>query len=194
MFRSYILKFYLLQKGSREREQNISILTILDLSFLISNMTLLILLLAIKILARLSIFKYIEKKHGRLVLENIRSLEKAKRKWFNISKDINFIKTFKIENLLPTFSKVKLAIKSGNKKIQLKIPRIIMNTELQQKYHEKRKLKREIIQLSIKLKVQVGLVLFNGVVYSLDKSIKQKSITVTKRHEKKSERQKIDIR
>ena len=69
-----------------------------------------------------------------------------------------------------------------------------MNTELQQKYHEKRKLKREIIQLSIKLKVQVGLVLFNGVVYSLDKSIKQKSITVTKRHEKKSERQKIDIR
>ena len=41
---------------------------------------LLILLFAIKLLARLSIFKYIEKKHGRLVLENVISLEKAKRK------------------------------------------------------------------------------------------------------------------
>ena len=60
-----------------------------------------------------------------------------------------------------------------------------MNMELQQKYHEKHKLKREIIQLSMKLKAQVGLVLFNGVIYSLDKSIEQKSITVTKRHEKK---------
>ena len=144
-----------------------------------------ILLFAIKLLPRLSIFKYIEKKHGRLVLENVRSLEKAKRKWFKISKDINFIKTCKIENLLPTFAKVKLAIKSGNKKIQRKTARIIMNMELQQKYHEKHKLKREIIQLSMKLKAQVGLVLFNGVIYSFDKSIKQKSIAVPKHHEKK---------
>ena len=45
-------------------------------------MTPLILSFAIKLLARLSIFKNIEKKHGRLVLENIRLLEKAKRKWF----------------------------------------------------------------------------------------------------------------
>ena len=37
----------------------------------------------------------------------------------------------------------------------------------------------------MKLKAQVGLVLFNGVIYSFDKSIKHKSITVTKRHEKK---------
>ena len=56
-----------------------------------------------------------------------------------------------------------------------------MNAELQQKYREKRKLKRENIQLSMKLKAKVGLVLFNGVIYSLHKSVKQKSITVTKR-------------
>ena len=83
-----------------------------------------------------------------------------------------------ISNLLPTFAKVKLAIKSGNKEIRQEIAKIIMNTELQQKYHEERKLKREIIQLSMRLKAQVGLALFNGVIYSLDKSIKQKSITV----------------
>ena len=57
-----------------------------------------ILLFAIKVIARLSIFKHIEKKHGRLVLENVRSLERAKRKWFKISKDINFIKTCKKED------------------------------------------------------------------------------------------------
>ena len=133
-------------------ERNI-ILMVLDLSFLISNMMLLILLFAIKLLARLNIFKYIEKKYGPLILENARSLEKVKRKLFKISKDINFIKTFKKEDLLPTFAKVKLAIKSDNKKIQQEIARIIMNTEFRLKCHKKRKRKCEILQLPIKLRV-----------------------------------------
>ena len=114
----------------------------------------------------------------KLEKRNVRSLEKVKREYFKISKDINFIKTCKKD--LPIFAKVKQAIKSGNKKIQQKIARIIMSTELQQKDHEKRKLKREIIQLSMKLKPQVGFVLFNGIICSLDKSIKQNSITVLK--------------
>ena len=42
----------------------------------------LILLFGIKLLAQLNIFKYIEKKHERLVSENVRLLEKIKRKWF----------------------------------------------------------------------------------------------------------------
>ena len=58
--------------------------------------------------------------------------------WFKISKDINFINTCKNGDLLPTFAKVKLAIKPGNKKIQQKIARIIMNAELQLKHREKR--------------------------------------------------------
>ena len=138
-------------------------------------MTLHILLVAIKLLAQINSSKYIEKKHGRLVLENVRLQDKIRRKY----KDINLIKTYQKEDHKPTFAKVKLAMKYGNKKIQQKITRIIMNTELQQKHCEKRKLKREIIQLAI-----IGLVLFNGVIYSHDKSIKQKSVTVTKRHEK----------
>ena len=102
-------------------------------------MMLFLVLFAIKLLTRLNTFKYIEKKHGRLVLENVGSLEKVKRTWFKISKDINFIKTCKIEDLLPRFAKVKAAIKSRNKKIQPKIARIITNRELEQKY-EKSKL------------------------------------------------------
>ena len=56
--RCEIVLILIFRSLSLERERNISILTILHLSFLISNMTLLILLFAIKLLARLSIFKY----------------------------------------------------------------------------------------------------------------------------------------
>ena len=60
--RCKIFKILIFRSLSREhfqseRELNISILTILYLSFLISNMMLLILLFAIKLLARLSIFE-----------------------------------------------------------------------------------------------------------------------------------------
>ena len=48
---------FLLWKCSREREQNISILTILHLPFLISNMMLLILLFAIKLLVPIFLSK-----------------------------------------------------------------------------------------------------------------------------------------
>ena len=47
---------------------------------LISNMTLLILLFPIKLLSQLNFFKHVEKKRGRLLLENVSSLEKIKRK------------------------------------------------------------------------------------------------------------------
>ena len=62
-------------------------------------MALLTLLFSIKLLAQLSIFKYMEEKHGRLVLENVRSLENGKRKWFKTSKDINVTKRCKIKDL-----------------------------------------------------------------------------------------------
>ena len=46
----------------------------------------------------------------------------------------------------------------------------------------------------MKLEVHVGFVLFNKVIYSLDKSIKQKSITETKSHEKKFTKHRKDKR
>ena len=46
----------------------------------------------------------------------------------------------------------------------------------------------------MKLKAQIGLVVFNWVIYSLDKSIKQKSVTVTKCHKKKLVKLWKDIR
>ena len=48
--------------------------------------------------------------------------------------DINFIKAYKKEYLVPTFANVKLATRSSNKKIKLRLSRIIMEAELQQKH------------------------------------------------------------
>ena len=104
-------------------------------------MLLLVILFAIKLLAQVNIFKHIERKHGRQILQNIRTLERLKRKWCKINKDIKFIKLCKKEHLIPTFANVKLAIKPGNVKLQQKLARIIMETEVQQKHREKRKIR-----------------------------------------------------
>ena len=102
---------------------------------------------------------------------------------------MNFIKTCKKEDLIPTVVK-ELAIKSSNNTVKQKIATFIMNIELQQenvKNHEKRKLKCEMIKLSTRLKSYASTLLFDAVIYSLDKSIKQKAETINKRHHKKLE-------
>ena len=57
-------------------------------------MMLLTLSFAIKLLTLFNFFKYIDKKHERLGLEE-RSLEKVRRKGFKIRKNVNFIKKYK---------------------------------------------------------------------------------------------------
>ena len=56
-----------------------------------------------------------------------------------------------------------------------------MKAELQQKYYEKQKLKREMIKLSTQLKSYVSTIIFNA----LNKSIKQKAEIINKCHHKK---------
>ena len=48
---------------------------------------------------------------GNLYLGNVRSWEHVKKKYSKVNQDINFIKTCRRENLIPTFEKVKIAIK-----------------------------------------------------------------------------------
>ena len=103
---------------------------------------LLVILFAIKILSQVNIFKHIERKHRRQILKNVRTLERLMGKWYKINTDIKFIKLCKKEYLIPTFAKVKLAIKSGNIKIQQKLAQIIMETVMQQKKSRKKKNKK----------------------------------------------------
>ena len=74
-------------------------------------MKVLVILFIIKIFAQINILKHIGKKHGQFILRNVRSREHVKKKYSKVNQDINFIKTCRRENLIPTFEKVKIAIK-----------------------------------------------------------------------------------
>ena len=51
------------------------------------------------------------------------------------------------------------------KKLKLHLARIIMETEMENKYHEKNKLKNEIVAVSNQLKGVLGLFLHNTLVH-----------------------------
>ena len=91
---------------------------------------LLVILFIIKLYARNNVFKYIKKKHGQEIIRIVRSFENLKTKYVKVAVDIKSIKPCKNENIIPTFAKVNLSLKHGNYKLQLKIARIVMETQL----------------------------------------------------------------
>ena len=97
-----------------------------------------------KLYARNDIFKRIKKNHGQDVITVIRSLEKLQTKYGMVIADIKYIKTCKRERLIPTFAKVNISIKNATHKLRRKISLLAMNTELENKHSEKRKLKKKI--------------------------------------------------
>ena len=73
--------------------------------------------------------------------------------------DIIYIKSCKKEELIPTFAKINLAIKSGSFKIKKKIAKLVMKTETQNKQHHLRKIRKDIRSLMISLKSTLGVIL-----------------------------------
>ena len=77
-------------------------------------MKLLVILFILKLYAQVNIFKYIKEKYGQEIMKMVRKIEKQ---CVNIAKaqcDIKFISHCKKENLFPTFTKPKFAIKINN--------------------------------------------------------------------------------
>ena len=89
------------------------------------------------------IFSNALEKHGQSVLNVVRKLENIIAKIVKLQEDNKFIKTCKRENVISTFASVKLAIKTGNTKLEKKIACLILETEVQNKHFVKRKLKRD---------------------------------------------------
>ena len=88
----------------------------------------------IKLFARNNIFKHIKKKHGHNLIKVVRDFEKNKKKFEKLVANIAFIKLCKKDQLIPTFTKVSLSIRNGTYKLERKIARLVMKTELQNKY------------------------------------------------------------
>ena len=80
---------------------------------------LLVILFVVKLIARLNTFHLITKKHGQDTTKQVKQLENLKTKAAKIQCDIDFIKTCKKENLLPTFCRVKTSIRNGSSKLIL---------------------------------------------------------------------------
>ena len=104
---------------------------------------LLILLFINKLYARINVFKFIKKKYGQDVITAVRNDEKVKTKCMEAAQEIKFIKSCKKEHLVLTFAKVNLSIKSGSYELNFKISKLIMQTELDNKDHVKRKLRKK---------------------------------------------------
>ena len=145
---------------------------------------LLVILFVIKLYARINIFRLIRGKHGQEVLKHIRSLEDNKGRLMKIEADISFIKACKAEQLIPTFAKVKLSIKSANRKLQYKMARLVMEAELKDKHNSKKKLKNIIRRLTFDLKRKVSFILFTAIIYQLNIAIKSRSKATGLRQEK----------
>ena len=103
---------------------------------------LLVTLFVIKLYVRSKIFGHIRWKHDQEVLKHIPSLEYNRSCLMKTEADISFTKACKGEQLTLIFAKVKLSIKSVNRKLQYKITKLIMEAEVKDKHNSNKKIEK----------------------------------------------------
>ena len=131
--------------------------------------------------ARVNIFRHIKKKHVEDILRIARKLEDLTNKHTKIQLDINFIKTCKREDLIPTFAKVNVAIKHSTQKSKIYIARAVMETEMQNK-HQKRKIKKQIRDIKFQLKSLLTLILYNTLLHQMNVAVTSRVNAIMTRH------------
>ena len=99
--------------------------------------------------------------------------------------DIVFIKTCKIESLIPTFAKVNLSVKGDNKKLTRRIARMVIESQLQSKHREKKKLEKELTIFNNQLKTSLNIILYNVLIHQVNIAIKSRFKSIRLRHNKK---------
>ena len=106
----------------------------------------------------------------------------------NIQLDINFIKSCKREDLVPTFAKVNVAIKHGTQKLKMKIARAVIaviaraviETEMQNK-HQERKIKKRIRDIKFQLKSSLTFIVYNTLLHRINVAVKSRVKVITTR-------------
>ena len=139
----------------------------------------------IKLYARINIFNVIKKKHGQEMLKITRNLEELITKHRKIRLDIDFIIKCKREGLILTFASVKLAIRHGIQRLRRNIARKIMESELQHKHIEKRKIKNKILETTLNLRNNVSSIIYRTVLHQINKAIKSRTKSILTSHDKK---------
>ena len=78
-----------------------------------------------------------------------------------------------------------MSVKSGNKKLTRRIARIVMESQLQSKYREKKKLKKELTILNNQLKTSLNIILYNALIHHVNIAIKSSFKSIRLCHNKK---------
>ena len=115
------------------------------------------------------------KRHGEEILKITRNLEELITKHRKIKLDIDFVIKCKCEGLIPTFMSVKLAIRHSTQRLIKHVARKIMKSELQHKQLEKRKIKKRILETTLKLRNNVSSITYQTVLYQIIKAIKSRT-------------------
>ena len=105
-------------------------------------MKLVVILFIIKLYSR-NILTRIKKKLRQDVRELVKSYESLMAKYMKVTTDMKFIKLCKVEKIIPTFAKVNFSIRSGSRKLKLRIARLLTEREIQGKHLVTKKLKKE---------------------------------------------------
>ena len=122
-----------------------------------------------------------------------------KTKYQKVVLDLKFIETCKKEELIPTFANIRLSVRHGSAKLKKPISRIIVESEMQVKHQEKKKLKQEIKALSTQLKIALSMLVYTTLLHRINIAVKSRIKSIAKRHEKKlskfkKRQQKSDIK
>ena len=144
-----------------------------------------VILFLIKLFAWKDIFKHIKKKHGQNMVTIVRSFEQLKTKYMKTVADIKFVKLCKTWDAIATFANVNLSTQYGSYKLKKHIARIIMENELQCKHTEKKKVRKEILQLDKKLRLYLNIVIYHTLLHQINIAVKSRLKAISKRHAKK---------
>ena len=80
---------------------------------------------------------------------------------------------------------------NGTVRLKKKIPRTIMNAELQNKHKEKRNLKKRILETSLQPKRYLTNIIYTALLHQINKTIKSKIKAVSACHLKKLEKSRL---
>ena len=69
---------------------------------------------------------------------------------------IEIIKSCKTKNITPTFAEMKMSLRYSTYKLKLHIVQLVMDTEMQKKQLEKKKLKKDKKHMGIQIKHSLG--------------------------------------
>ena len=148
-------------------------------------MKLLVILFILKLYTRVNIFKYIEEKYERDNIKLGRTIEKQRVKLAKIYYDIKSLIYGKQNNLTPTFTRPRFAVKISSN-LKDKISRQILESEIKNKHRKRKQLIRQLKGNNEALATRVGFIYNTALYIKINKVIKKEKLKWDKFHNRKN--------